>query len=251
MNPVEVHLACQAGFANRLRAMVSGICLAQDLSANLVIFWQSRDAACANSLERLIRPQSWPNGMACDTNPLVNAQSCLSSTDLSGILEQWDRSSPLKIQSYGKFYTKDDVRWLRTLRLLRPVEYVEQRVNAIFQDKNLSECLGVHIRRGDNIKSTNASPLSLFIDRLNQEIGKTFIVATDDTGVMDTLNRLFPGRCIFPADDRNRHTPHGMVNGLIDFFALAKCPRIIGSAHSSFSEMAVAYGGGILEIIQL
>ena len=242
---------CQAGFANRLRALVSGICLAQDLSANLVVFWEATNPACGSSLESLISPASWPHGMMCDTGRLPGAQSCLSFTDLSGILTSWDRQQPLKIQSYGKFYTQDDTRWLQNLRSLQPCRQVFERVNKMFESMDLSSCVGVHIRRGDNIKSIQASPFALFAQRLSQETAKHIVVASDDNDVKDSLNSMFPGRCIFPSAVQGRNTTVGMVNGLMDFFALAKCPRLIGSAHSSFSEMAVAYGGGTLEILSV
>lgn len=258
----EVRLLCQAGFANRLRALVSGICLAQDLSAQLIIFWPGSDSACACEFDRLISANSWPKGIYVDSclrpsfsqgayNPLPTAVSCLSSSDLSGILSTWDRVSHLDIKSYGRFHTSDQERWLTNLRALKPITHIQTFVDEAFQPVDLSDCIGVHIRRGDNIKSIQASPLALFINRLERETARHFIVATDDVNVVDSLNRIFPGRCIFPSKRRNRNTPDGMMNGLVDFFSLAKCSVILGSAHSSYSEMAAAYGGGRLELIML
>ena len=88
--------------------------------------------------------------------------------------------------------------------------------------------------------------MSAFCARLSFEKATTFLVATDEENVRETLRILFPGRCLFPSRVLNRNTEEGMIEAAIDFFSLARCSRIVGSVGSSFSDYAAEYGGSEL-----
>jgi hypothetical protein len=60
--------------------------------------------------------------------------------------------------------------------------------------------------------------------------------------VRATLHRHFPGKCVFAARLLERYTEEGMIEGAIDFFALARCQTLLGSYYSSFTEIAALYG---------
>ena len=241
----EVHLQVLAGLANRLRAMISGICLAEDLGIKLVVHW-SIDHACAAKFESLFDPKTLPPFVTVTHLPLLKAYSCLSTEDMDHVKKVWDRQKPLVLKSYGHFHRSDMPRWTRYLRALVPTEEIQKEVEARLPPFDQSRFVGVHIRRGDNVKSIEASPLSAFLKRMDQE-DSVFVVATDDGLIREQLKARYPARVWFPARTLERYTEEGMKEAVIDFFCLTRCPRILGSVYSSFSEMAGLYGNSQLE----
>lgn len=241
----EIHLQVVAGLANRIRALVSGICLAEEYGLPLVLHW-SIDHACGARFETLFDPTSLPPFVRITHLALLKAFPCLSSDDLEHVKKVWDRKLPLTLKSYGHFHTSDMPRWLQHLRALKPTEEILKTLQERLPPFDPDTFVGVHIRRGDNDKAILASPFSLFLTKLEKEEG-LLIVATDDMDVREELGYKFKGRVWFPSKVLNRNTEEGMKEALIDFLALATCRRILGSACSSFNEIACLYGACTLE----
>lgn len=241
----EIHLQVVAGLANRIRALVSGICLAEDYQFPLVIHW-SLDHACGAPFEALFDPLCLPPFVKVISLPLLKAFPCLSSEDLEHVKKVWDKKLPLTLKSYGHFHTTDMVRWIRHLKSLQPTKQILQLLQNRLPPFEPDRFIGVHIRRTDNEKAILASPFSSFLTRLEKEDG-FFIVATDDLDVRAELLDKFEGRVWFPSQIVNRNTVEGIQEAMIDFLALSSCRRILGSMHSSFNEMAALYGSCTLE----
>jgi hypothetical protein len=242
----EIHLQVVAGLANRLRALVSGICLAEDYKLPLVIHW-SLDHNCGASFGSLFDLSSLPSFVKVTHLPLLKAVPCLSTEDLDHVKKIWNQKVPLTLKSYGHFHRSDMPRWIQHLRRLQPQKDLLLEVEARLPPFDQSRFLGVHIRRGDNLKSIEASPLEAFLKRLDED-DSFFVVATDDLWIREALKQRYPGRVWFPAKTLERHTEDGMKEAVIDFFCLTRCPRILGSFYSSFSEIAALYGGSNLEM---
>jgi hypothetical protein len=227
-----------AGLANRLRATVSGICAAEDLGVPLVISWPW-EVTCAATFKDLFEPVP-----KIEISEMHNyrARMCLSPAD-------WEREkthSEIIIKSYGQFHQSDPERWLRTLRSLKPREEFLGPVKKLI----VGNVVGVHIRRTDNKVSCEKSPTAAFIAEMKKYPSDIrFFIATDDTKEWYTLlNTFSAARLIRATTNSSRDTSDGMCDAFIDFLCLAACKEILGSAGSSFSEMAAAYGGRPLRI---
>lgn len=242
----ELHLQVLAGLANRLRAMVSGICAAEDLGIKLVVHW-SLDHACGATFDALFDTKSLPPFVTVTHLPLLKAYMCLSSDDYEHVKKVWDRKLPLVLKSYGHFHRSDMPRWIQHFRSLKPTQELLTQVEERLPPFDQSRFLGVHIRRGDNEKSIQGSPFEAFVRRMDTE-DSFFIVASDDDPIRAYLKRRFPGRVWFPARLLERGSEEGMKEAVIDFFSLSRCPRILGSVSSSFSELAALYGNSTLEL---
>lgn len=240
----EIHLQVVAGLANRMQALVSGICLAEDYGLPLIVHW-SIDHACAAVFDSLFDPQSLPSFVKVTPHALLKAFPCMSPQDLEHVKKVWDHKKPLTLKSYAHFHTSDTSRWLKYLRLLQPTSKLLQEVEFRLPPFDQSRFLGVHIRRGDNEKSIQGSPYSAFLKYLEED-DSFLVVATDDEEVRDDLKKRFPSRVWFPAKVRNRHTEEGIQEAVIDFFCLIRCPKILGSVASSFTELASLYAGNKL-----
>ena len=239
---MELHLQVCGGFGNRLRALVSGICWAEDLSRTLHLYWWNYDRACMCPIEKLLDLSSIPNWVKIHAGYLEQPIECLQPSEFI------DAGYPTHIKSYGQFHTSDPERWLRHLRALRPSRLIAQRVAMIPRIHSV----GIHIRRGDNLRAAEESPLPAYIDELwrNHKETSNFIIATDCPEARYLFQILFPQKSIFPARVQFRYSEEGVYEGCVDFFSLAACPTILGSAHSSFTDMAAAYGGAQLKIIR-
>jgi len=240
-----MHLTIEviAGLANRLRALVSAICLADELGATLHVIWSANDPACMAKFDTLFDISSLPHWVRVDMGPLDgSSRMVLTPSDLEHYLSQ---APHLPMRSYGHFYQKDPERWVRTLRSIKPLPLIAQRL------LDRPGAIGVHIRRGDHTHAKKHSPLSAFVDRMQTFPPTTqFVVATDSLSEKAVLEGVFGSRLTFPATSISRMTQKGIEDALLDFLMLSRCPLILGSYASSFSELAALYGNKTLEVIK-
>lgn len=249
--PKIIHLQVNAGFANRLRAMISGICLAEDLKIPIVIHWTSLHPACACNIQLIFDMKTFPSFVSFSSSDLWKPISCSSNEDLQDILNN-NTKSELLLSSHGHFHTTNHKRWLFHLRNLKPHPIIQKEIYKRLHNIDMEKAIGFHIRRGDNVKSIQYSPTEKFIEiaKENDKDNVKFIIATDDNGVKTELEQcLGKDKCVFPAQERNRNSIEGIVEAVIDFFSIAKCSVLYGSYYSSFSEMVVKYGDSKLIVV--
>lgn len=235
-----LHLQVCAGFANRVRALVSGICLAEVLDIPLVIHWFPKSPECACKFSSVLDPESLPKTVKIVPEDIYKATEVLSREDWAREDYHWDKKSDLFIKSHGIFFYSD--RFDFHLRNLKPSPFVKEFLSRRCSTVDWSTAIGVHIRRGDHKKAIANSPLESFLTKMREKPDAFFVVATDDKEVRETIEQEFLGRCVFPATTLTRRTEEGMIQGVADFFALSKCTCVWGSYYSSFSEMAGRYG---------
>ena len=222
-----------AGLANRLRATVSGICAAEAIGVPIKISWP-REAVFGATFTDLFE---LPVGATFDDAFLQGAKMCLSESD-------WDGRTGLRLKSYGCFYRKDPQRWLECLRSLKP--------RAEFVPRLPPNTVGVHIRRTDNARSIKDSPTEAFFRAMDAyPAATTLFLATHSPAERAAVLARYPGRVItIPIECYHRDLLKGIQEAFREFLGLASSSEILGSAGSSFSEMAAAYGNKALRIIK-
>ena len=245
---MTIRLDVVAGLANRIRALVSGICMAEDLKTTLVVHWYPFNRACACRIESIFDMRFFPSFVSFSDQPLNAARECLSAADMIKFTELYRTKGSIEIKSYGRFHSTDPSRWLRYLRAMKPSPEITVALEARLSDIDFSKVIGVHIRRGDNEKAIQQSPFQGFKMFL-ESTDRQFLLVTDDATIKDTLTSMFSNRCFTAAKLLSRESEDGMKEAAIDFFALARCPTILGSACSSFSEIAALYGGSTLTLM--
>jgi hypothetical protein len=235
-----------AGMANRMRAMISAICLAEDLEKSLHVIWSANDPACMIRFQDLFSsgPPSW---VSVDMGPLEGKWKEIETE--SDFLEWREDCPDLPIKSHNAFYDYQSPRWIKYLRALKPNSSIQEKLNHPFlQD---SEVIGVHIRRGDHRKAREHSTTEAFLEAMRKESSSVkFIVATDSAIVKKELEAEFGDRLWFPAKSLTRTSRLGIQDALLDFLAISKCTKILGSYDSSFSELASLYGNVPLVVIK-
>ena len=214
-----------AGFCNRLRAMISGICYAEEHKKKLLVHWIPH-STCYVELNDILDILSLPYFVFVSTSYLSEEpKMILNDDDLV--------TNPRYIKSYAHFYKRNPERFNYHLRNLR------FKTNCITS----KSYVGVHIRRTDHKKCISESPLSFFIETMNKEPKNTkFYLATDCNETKKKMLELFKDRIITNNIVLKRTSVEGVKGAISDFVNLANCSKIIGTKHSSFSDMAALYG---------
>ena len=104
----------------------------------------------------------------------------------------------------------------------------------------------------DNARSIKDSPTEAFFRAMDAYNAATiFFLATDSPVEKAAVLARYPGRVmVLPTECYHRDLLRGIQDAFREFLGLANCSEILGSAGSSFSEMAAAYGNKALRIIK-
>lgn len=268
----------EAGLCNRLRALHSAHILAVELGRRHFIHWPVDDALGAD-FEDLFEPCEhftinspiakavrWVRGshkMAASAirpsllkmpfgTSLDDVNDLYFYTEYGGIRKPIGR----ELKRCGIIYIRTVHSFLygKPINYLRPISTTENRINQIAGQFDISNAVGVHIRRGDHTRSIEESPLELFFEHMkrirSQQNGISFYLATDCEETRDCLVKEF-GSCVTFNDSAEflKNTVEGARAAVVDLWCLSKCRGIIGSSGSSFSQMAGQIGGVPVKVI--
>ena len=145
------------------------------------------------------------------------------------------------IHAYRDFYRWDPA-------LLSRLFVPQPSIQNLIDDRCVNyspHTIGVHIRRTDNQESINESPLELFEEKIDSQIAlhadTRIYLATDD----EPTKRIITSHA-----KADRESTEGIVEGLVEMYALSRTDIIYGSAGSTFSEMAAAIGNKPFEVVR-
>lgn len=262
------------GLANRMRAIASAYALTQETESDLQVVWfrdwalnapfrsvfilptqlSLREATPLDHLlyDRARRRNLWlpalPQRLLFERRIKEQMVTPLKKQDFD--FKDWARGHRCYMSCYQVFGDFSDS--LYSI-LFHPVKEVIDNVNR-FREQFSSHCIGLHIRRTDNIESINQSPTNLFIDKVKEEIDThadtTVFLATDSDEVKNELRKIFGTRIITPNKEACRNNIEGIRGGLIEMWTLSTTQKIYGSVGSSFSAMAASIGGTKFEMVK-
>lgn len=256
----------QSGLCNRMRALDSGIELAQRVGHRVRVIWQRNEGLnCAfdalfemppgvdeivevnfglgpiGRIGRGIARIAREGRLRVAGIPSLYLRDPIPGENLSTRYVEMARQHGISIRTCHRFMQRQ-----RVFEQLRPSRQVLEGVAAY--EKRLARSVGVHIRRTDNLKAIAQSPLDGFIAIMRDEIAKDpatqFFVATDSVEVVTDLIDIFGDAVYFHSKASvERSQPRAIVDAAIDLYCLSRCRRLIGSYWSSFSEVAWQLGG--------
>lgn len=254
MGPIPlpaVKLMPCAGLANRMRAIASALTYTREVGGTLVIGWKYDWSALEAPFSALFdmtalppdiqvvemgpQPDSaWNDGP--ETNSPAAWEKFLAATKGHPVLQ---------FKSWAAFYKAGTPEWLAALRTLKPLPELAERAAAALAQATTPP-VGVHIRRTDHTKAIENSPSALFWTAMRARVARTtyFYVASDSEAERREAARQFPQQILTgPRKVGGRDSVDGMKDAMVDFIALSRCREVVGSAGSSFGEIAAAYGG--------
>ena len=133
----------------------------------------------------------------------------------------------------------------RLFQFFHPVPALQQRIDEVSRTFG-NRCVGVHIRRTDNLSSINESPTKLFVDRMQMMIQSDkdtcFYLASDSPEEKSKMKAIFGERILTSVTDLSRNSVQGIQDALVELYALSKTEMILGSVKSSYSETAAQIG---------
>jgi len=263
-----------AGLGNRLRAIDSAVGLARKGMVSLELVW-NKNKECNASFRKLfqvpdfitVKEISTPfqdNGRIFHARrALMNFFNLEYPTGFDRVMydgeilqaqrEGYDFSQLLNykrifLNSTSRFYAND-----HPFDYLSPVPEVRDKVGSLtsrFSDYPI----GVHIRRGDNDKSTRYSPLQLFLNKMQQEYEKNnrvrFFLATDSMDVEKQIRKAFGEAVITHPKVLDRKKEQAIQDALVDMLCLSNTLKVYGSYWSSFSGVAAEMGDIELETLR-
>lgn len=137
--------------------------------------------------------------------------------------------------------------------MFRPVSSIQQKIDERVRLLS-SHTIGVHMRRTDLVNAIIQSPLSAFVEKMQEEIDKNpetkFYVASDSTEEKKKLKDIFKDRIITVESVLKRNTKQGIVDALVELQTLANTKKIYGSFESTYSSLASEMNGIPLEIVR-
>lgn len=165
--------------------------------------------------------------------------------------EAWYQShnNDMNIYVYHCYKIQDKKNYLD---ILSPTDSIKKILNERL--KLLSPyTIGIHIRRTDHFQSVRKSPLSEFINKIQQEIMMDpltdFYIASDSKDEKSELKTIFGGRIITIDKPVSRDTKDGIMEALVELFTLANTKKIYGSSGSTYSMLAAEIGNIPLEVV--
>lgn len=238
------------GLCNRMRVINSAYVLAKKRNDKLLVLWYTcSELNCP--YEELFLPSKeikvihirslldirklfyqFTSGQRFTNEDIVKNKT-------NGILHH-DFESNLKrriyISTWEHFYPAEDY------HLFIPTHFLQERIKTI-TDRFGQQCIGVHIRRTDNIPAKDSSTTRHFIDSMENEIQNNnqvlFFLATDDKEEEATIRSHFPNRILSNVNRvLDRNSPDGIKDAMIDLFCLSHTEKILGSYYSSFTDIA-------------
>jgi len=258
----EMVATCPAGLGNRIKCMVSILKRCDESgSAKAYVYWPLNDA-CGCKFEELFEVAT----------PLKE----IGRSELDGVRiglnydTYIDKSWKFKFNNLEEMdfkYHKLPRDWITSFLpyvwRIRPKKDIEDAAWAFFnkyrESFNKNEVIGVHIRKGD-FKSLydgrkNISKEENFIERMQSllEVNPDykFLLCTEDEETEERFKKRFGDNHIiyFPKRFRDRSNPLAVKEAFVDILLLSKCPIIIGTFLSTFTELAWWFGNCRAQVV--
>jgi hypothetical protein len=256
-----------AGLANKLRVIESAVSLAKDLDYPLEVVWVPDFQMVAHYRElfetsELFDVVDYDKYKYCRSSfsigsykkpisKLINLSYGIDMVFNELDIFQQVRPGLWDIQSLAKGKTTyidtchDFYSYRYNFSWARPIPLIAEAVTDFESKMDHHKCIGLHIRRTDNISSIENSPDYLFESAIREEIEKdpsaVFLLATDDSKTqLHFINIFGNDRILAHPKKFGRDTVAATQDALIDWLLLSKCKKLYCSFFSSFSETAAA-----------
>lgn len=274
MSKTKIVFVPAGGLGNRLKAIASALAMARLCGGEVQAYW-FKDQGLSARFDELFEPLHLPALTVRDASlfdtlcydrprphnlyiPRLPQQllfadrmeeaACTEGMRTHFDFARWAQDRKVWLASHVYFMAEEVP--AGSMAIFKVLPHLQQRI----EERKLQlgeEAIGVHIRRTDNARSIAESPTEAFIRRMQQAPATTrFYVATDDEREKERLCKAFPHRVVVSPTVANRHTREGIEEAVVELFTLAGTRCILGSACSTFSDMAANIGHIPLEIIK-
>lgn len=264
----------EGGLANRIRVLAFCHQLAEKHQCQLVCCWEINEGLSAH-FESLFKPTNFIVENVCGHNYLLK-RYCNWWPHIRIMYKCIKRYVWLKIHRVDKWIPSDYVDEIISINngkqmlcdmieknisvgktvflatcedfgeynisFLNPVDSIMEMIKEWLTLFDQGHNYGLHIRRSDNDKSIEYSPIELFEKVIDSIITKDtlskFYLATDDSKTAEYLCSKYGNHIVYREKELSRKTENGIREALIDMWMLGYMDSIYGSYWSSFSVVA-------------
>jgi hypothetical protein len=262
----NIYIKVQNGLANRIRTVNSFYSLSESCGKNLFVCWESGPGWSKDKFTDLFINQEI-NFISCEeyfihTNKIFNLQSsvCKSYDRLSYTFHESIKNIFYKIMTEDFCYNGDSCLEYMMPNFfkeqncfypyLQPTQFIQDKIDKIYNNNFNNNTVGVHVRRGDAWNSTCKNQFKISDDQsffclLDQEIDKNpnvnFFLSTDSEEANTTFLSKYSDKIFYNTEktffnSTCQYQPkYNQDDAVVDLFLLSKTSKIIGSNFSSFS----------------
>ena len=266
-----IYLYPTAGLANRIRVIISALALAEKRNDRVVIYWKKDETLNCDFHELFednellnVKQYNWITrlletgktnkqikkffaklvyrimGIGFNMNDTHFPNYVWSNPDYRLNIQDLPKNTNIYISACNEFLF--DNKFFEWLKPAKEIQFKIDQITNTF-GRNI---IGIHIRRSDNLRSIEESPLEVFKVAIYEEIAKnnsvSFFLATDSIEVEEELLKQFNGRITTYKKEYNRNTSQGIKDAMIDLYCLSATNKVYGSYWSSFSDIAARIG---------
>lgn len=272
----------RSGLANRMRAISSSIFLKHKIDAEMYVIWKQDNGLKANyhdlfqnSNEFTVINDKSKYDFLMKGKSLVNSKFPIvrnASTFYNKLMSKWIGVDVIVfdedvVLGYDHVYSKainqnniyihtcgEFVDYPQGIQNFVPSEEINGILKLELSNFD-DDTIGMHIRRTDNKKAIEKSPLHLYENKISEIVAnnsKTKIfLATDDNSVEEQLLSKFPDNILKYNKTYGRDSFKGIQDAIVEMYLLSHTSKIYGSFYSSFSEVAAKIGNIELEVLKL
>lgn len=267
MRENSIYFVPIGGLCNRMRAMASSVYVATKMGCPITVYW-NKNKECFADFSDLFKPVVLDNvtlkPYTCSDSYLALARkrnlyipslirhfmfdrqlvehACLSDDEIDGLRGR------IYIIS-GSFVAN----CCSLKSLFVPTLEIQEQINLLSAQFSEHVC-GIHIRRTDNDKSIQKNEIADYLRYMDGKVETCpdvrFFLATDSTQVKQLMSDRYGDRLLSHPAKLERTSIQGMKDAVVDLWCLSLTKEIIGSFHSSYSEIAAELGGIELKILE-
>jgi hypothetical protein len=212
----------------RIEALVSGLCWAEELGTSLEIYWWFVTPHVNVPFSLLFHPESLPSWATVRPGFFENPIVIKSQEDFL------EKGYPTRIKSQRRFYEKDSEKWLFYLQKLRPSFALQQRISMT----PTNETIGIYIH------GLKESPISNVLTQIwTQHRGcQNFLLSTDCSDTKKFMQMMFKDHVFFTNPQAHPYSERYTIDRLVDLFVLSKCDVILDCTGSSLPFLSSQLG---------
>jgi hypothetical protein len=264
---MKIIAKAQSGLANKLRVIESVVSLVKDLDCPADIIWAPEWQMVAHYRD-LFEPsglfsvtdhdkfrysrssfsvKTYKKPLSALINRYYGIELAFNDVDIFRQVRpgHWDIRAMVEgktayIDTCHNFYS-----YHYNFSWIKPVPAIADTVGRFEEIIKNKKCIGLHIRRTDNLSSVENSPDYLFENAIREEISRdpssVFFLATDDYKTQAHFIDLFgAGRILAHPKKFGRDSVKAIQDAVVDWMLLTRCRKLYCSYFSSFSETAIA-----------
>ncbi len=276
----KVEIVAAGGLANRMRAILSALTLAEVSGRRCSVRWDNNDDLKADFSD-LFLTESLPfeiEPIATSVERFLLSMPRKKNLYLPALSQKLRYGLRLYDGVNSENYGEQPERLLRGARDSKKdilvysgqvfYPFPPERMKEIFRfsDRVKERALeiskgagsfdyGFHVRRTDNVDSIAKSPIEVFESKIEELIASQpkvrIFLASDSQEVKDHLSARYPGMIHYNPSVADRKSLQGMIDAAAEMSILAATRGIFGSYWSSYSEIAAMLGGTELKVLSV